>query len=252
MVWIGQTISLPQTQPLLTYDQLRAEFGRLLMRVRRILSNSPKQEDNLEACKEFCKYLKVSSSAKVSLFSSEKLKEISNCKDFEQLFIIVNDHLSWDEPYILTEIIDECDSDEAEQEFNKYKRKMAVSKALEIIASIKSDPPPPGFEKFHVVVDKPYKQLTIEKYEEIKSFIFDNLDVRRFVTTGYIGVLFDSLHLEWHVTMEATSYMIKMAHERKSLFETNFIVLMQIGKEVIIDTHTKQTSAVSLNNYHES
>ena len=59
---------MPQTQPLLSHDQSRAEFGRTLMAIRRILSRSPNKEDNLEACKELCIYLKASDS-RVLLFS---------------------------------------------------------------------------------------------------------------------------------------------------------------------------------------
>ena len=124
-----------------------AEFSRLLMRICRILSQSSNQRNNLEACKQFCRLLKVSNSSGVPLFSAKKKSEIDDCSNFEQLFDIVNQHLSWDEHAILTEIIDECDSTEAEQEFNQYKRKMALCTALDIISSTESDPPP-GFAKF--------------------------------------------------------------------------------------------------------
>jgi len=232
---------LSQSQPLLTIDKLRAEFGRLIMTIRRILSQCPNWENNLEACKELCVYLKASDNASTLLFSREKILEIDNCRDFREFFRVVNQHLSWDEHSILTEIIDECGSDEAEQELNKYKRKMAICKALEIISSTKSNPPP-GFEKFCVIIDKPYKKLTVDKYEEIKTFIFNNLDTHRYVTNEYIRVLFDSLHLEWHVTIQAIPHMIKMAHERKSFFHSNFFVFLQIGKEVIISIPTKKIS----------
>ena len=243
-VHIGQTSSKHQKQSLLTTDQLRAEFSRLLMRIRRILSESPNWKDNLEACKELCIYLKASDNTSALLFSPEKVSEINNCNDFRQFFEIVNQHLSWDEHSILTEIIDECDSDEAEQEFHKYKRKMAISKALEIISSTESKPPA-GFEKFCVIIDKPYKKLSTEKYEEIKTFIFNNLDVHRYVTNEYIRVLFDSLHLEWHVTTQAIPHMIKMAHERRTFFIKDSFVFMEIGKEVVINVNTEQMQVSS-------
>ena len=130
----------------------------------------------------------------------------------------MNEHLSWDELSILAQVIDICDSDEAAEEFKKYKRKMAVSKALQIISSTKSNPPP-GFQNFCVIIDKPYKKLTLEKYEEIKKFIFENLDIQRYVTDEYITVLFDSLYLEWHVTTQVTPHMIKMANKQKAFFK---------------------------------
>jgi len=59
-------------------------------------------------------------------------------------------------------------------------------------------------------------------------------------------VLYDSLHLEWHVTMQAIPHMITMAHHRQEIFQKNYYIFMQIGKEIIIDTNAK-LSPVSLN-----
>ena len=124
------------------------------------------------------------------MFSPEKHTEIDRCKDFRQLFRILNQHLSWDEHSILIQIIGICCSKEAEQEFMRYKRKIAVSKALEIIISTMSNPPP-GFETFSVIIDKPYRQMTFEEYEDIKQFIFDNLDIKHYVTHKHIRILFN-------------------------------------------------------------
>lgn len=126
---------------------------------------------------------------------------------------------------------------------------MALCNALEIISSTRSDPLQ-GFEKFCVIIDEPYKKLTVEKYEEIKTFIFKNLDVHRYTTNKYIRVFFDSLHLEWHVTTQATPHMIKMAHNRQIFFKNNYFVYMQIGKEIIFDTHVKEIPPVSLHAYN--
>ena len=235
----GQVLFRSQYHPLLTLDELKTEFSHLLMRIRRILSKSPDWEKNLEECKEFCCYLKASGNTNTPLFSTEKKSAIDNCRDFREFFNILSQHISWDEHSILSEIIRVSDSEEAEQEFNQYRRKMAISKALEIISSTESNLPS-GFKKFIVVIDKSYQKLTIDEYEEIKKFIFDNLDVYPYVATGYIRVLFDSLHLEWHVTSQAIAHMIKMAHQRRAVFTKNYYVFMQIGKEKIIDVHAEQ------------
>ena len=243
-----QTLCVPQKQPFLTIDYLRAQFGRLILAICGILENSPNRNNNLEICKQLCAYLKASDNTNALLFSGEKLKELNDCSNFRRFFEIVNQHLSWDEYFILSEIIDECDSDEAEQEFKKYKRQIALCKALDIISSTRSNPLQ-GFEKFCVIIDKPYKKLTVEKYEEIKTFIFKNLDVHRYVTNKYIRVLFDSLHLEWHVTTQAIPHMIKMAHDKQTFFKNNCFVFMQIGKEIVFDVYAKETP-VSLHAYY--
>ena len=240
---IGQPLSQPEKHPLLINDRLRAEFGRLIMTICRILNKSPDWKDNLESCQDLCIFQKASDNAKVPLFNQEKVMEIRNCKDFKQLFEIVYHHLSWDEHSILIEIIDECGSKEAEEEFTKYTRKLAVCKALEIISSTICRPPP-GFEKFCVIIDVSYKKLTLEKYKEIKTFIFNTLDVCLHVTNGNIRVLLGSLCLEWHVTMQAVPQMIKMAHGQRGVFIKNFYVFMQIG-EVIICTFVNYTPVSS-------
>ena len=231
---------IQEQQQLFTYDQVQAEFSRLFMRVRCILDDSPNSKSNLKRCIELCIYLKASDGER--LFNAEKLEP---CKSFKQLFVIINEHITWDELSILTEIVDECDSDSAARELEYYNKKIAVSKALEIISSTESNPPP-GFEKFCVIIDKPYKKLTVEEYEKTKKFIFDNLEVRHYVNTRYLRVLFDSLHLEWHVVVVVIPHMIEMAYERQENFKEKSYVYMQIGKEIIIDTHKKPTSTVSL------
>ena len=115
---------------------------------------------------------------------------------------------------------------------------------MQIISSANGSPPT-GFEKFCVIIDKPYTKLTLEKYEEIKTFIFKNLDVHRYVTNKYIRVLFDSLHLEGHVTMQAIPHMMEMAYKHQALFTKNLFIFIQIGEEIIINS--KEEIAV---NYH--
>ena len=73
----------------------------MLMAIHRILGRSPNKEDNLEACKELCIYLKASDSC-VLLFSPVKCAEINSCSDFRQLYNIMKQHLNWDELSILT------------------------------------------------------------------------------------------------------------------------------------------------------
>ena len=227
-----------EDQKRLTYDQIRLNFSRL---IRLILNQGPQRKDSLEACKALCIDLRASKSADVPLFSPEKVLEIKNCKDFRQFLEIVGQHLNWDEPSILTEIINECGLIEIGQKFNEYKKEMATFRTIEIVSSNKNDPPS-GFEKLCVVIDKPYVKLTVDKYEDMKNFIFNNLDVHCYITSGYFRVLLDPLHLEWHVTTQAIPHMIKMAHERQDVFKSKSFIFMEIGKEVIIDANTEQSS----------
>ena len=209
------------------------EFNDVLERICQILSELPNQKGNLEACKHYCCLLRVSGSSKVSLLSAQEKSEINNCKNFKQLFDIVNRYISWGEYSVLRNIIDECKSVEAIREFYQYKRKKALAKDLEIISSIESDPPP-GFEKFYVIINQSYKKLTCGQYEDVKTFIFNNLNVRHYVATGYIRVFFDFLHLEWHVTMQAVPDMITVAEEKKKTFKKSPMFSCKLGRKLFL------------------
>ena len=74
-------LSERQEDPILTNEQLMADFSRLLVRICRILSQSPNQEDKLKVCKQYCCLLKVTDGSGVSLFSVEKKSEIDECKN---------------------------------------------------------------------------------------------------------------------------------------------------------------------------
>ena len=223
-------------EPQLTNDQLRAEFDSMVMVICQALGQSPNWKSNLETCKNFFACLKACNNANVLLFNARNLTKINKCKDFRDLLKIVNPHLNWDEHFILSEIIDKCDSFKAGMELKKYMRKIIASKDVEITST--KDTPPPGFQVFCVIINKPYKILTAEKYKELKTFIFNNLNVHCYVTTGHIKVLYDPLHLEWHITVQSISHMVKTAHEKQDFLKEHAIVFMQIGKEVIISSHT--------------
>ena len=223
-------------QPLRTIDNLREEFKHLLLKIHFILSQAHDWKDTLAACKKLCHDKNVD---KVPLFSQEELTEIDNSMNFKQLFA-VDHYLSWDEYSILSEIIDICYSNKAEEEIDKYEKKMAGVKIKETTSSAK---PPPGFESLYVIIDNDEHciELTIEKFKEIKISIFDNLNTNCYCTIEQKSVQNHSLHLEWHVTRQVVPHMIKVAKEQQAFFKCNHFSSMKIGKELIFDEHTKLT-----------
>ena len=54
----------------------------MLIAICSFLSRSPNKEDNLEACKELCIYLKASNNARLLLFNPEERAKIDNCSDY--------------------------------------------------------------------------------------------------------------------------------------------------------------------------
>ena len=141
----------------------------------------------MESCKQICDYLKAIDNTS-ALFSAESRTKINGSKDFRQLCDNVSPYLSWNDYSILTEFIYECDLDEAIEELSKYKRKMAIFKALEVIRSTKPELPI-GFEKICIILDEPYTRIKDEKYEEAKAFILENLCDRHYLADIHIRVL---------------------------------------------------------------
>ena len=225
----------PQTS-LISVASLNADFASLLMSVCHILSSSPNQQDNLEKCKDYCLLnFKVSDSSSESLFSPDKTTKIKECSNFKQLFEIISEHTSWDEHSILTHIAIQCESGEGQEEIKKFDKKLALFEGLQMISSTSKQNIPKDFVKFCVIINKPYRDVTIKEYNEVKSYIFSNLETSTNVTVGFITLLYHSLHIEWLVTVQAVPHMIRSAHQSKDIFIKQNYIFMQIGIEVVIE-----------------
>ena len=218
---------------LISVTSLNADFARLLLSISRILSNSPNQQDDLKTCKDYCSMLAVSENE--SLFSPKEMAKIKECNNFNELLEIIGQHISWDEHSILTQIVDECNSDEGKQEIEKFNKKMALYQGLQIISSASNRNLSEDFVKFCVVIDKPYKNVTIEEYEKVKAYIFANLNINANATAGFIRMFYHSLHIEWLVTIQAVTHMIRTANQNKNEFIKEKFVFMKIGNEIVID-----------------
>ena len=227
----------PQQSTLISVRSLDADFASLLLKVSRILNKSPDSHNNLKECKDYCSLLSISNNSddKKSLFSAEKKLEIKECSDFTELFEIVGKHMSWDEHSILINIVSECKSDEGKQEIEKFEKKLALFQGLQII-SVKSSKKASSkeFATFCVIINKPYKDVTLEDYKKIKAYIFNNLNVYAHVSVGFIRLLCHSLHIEWLVTVHAVPHMIQSAHQNKDFFIKEKFIYLQIGSKVVI------------------
>ena len=224
----------PCQSALISVTSLNADFTSLLLNVRHILSKSSNEQDDLEICKEYCALLKISDSSNQPLFSEELIAKIKECCNFKQLFEIISVHMSWDEHSILTQIVNYCNSVEGQQEIEKFEKKMALYQGLQIISSTSKQNLSEDFLKFCVIINKPYKNVTIDEYKNIKAYICSNLNVYAYVTVGFIRMLYHSLHIEWLVTVQAVPHMIKTAYQNKDFFIKKNFVFMQIGIEVVI------------------
>ena len=225
----------PCHSALISVTSLNADFTSLLLNVCHILSNSPHEKENLEICKDYCTLLRINGSSSQPLLSAEKITEIKKCCNFKQLFEIISMHLSWDEHSILTQIVNHCNSVEGKQEIEKFERKLGLFQGLQIISNTSKEKLSKSFAKFCVIINKPYKSVTIQEYRKVKAYIFDNLNTNAYVTVGFIRILCGSLHIEWLVTIQAVPHMIKNAYEHKDIFIKENIVFIQIGIEVVIN-----------------
>ena len=190
--------------------------------------------DKLELCKEICSNLTVSSSD-ILLFSDEQLDKINKCTSFQQLFTILRRHWSWKEYSILKTIIAICESDEAEAELSKFEKLMSSYCGMKLISEKYSPGElPVNYVKLCITVDKPYKSLTLQDFYELRTFIFEHLDVKEYIALPFIKFLFSSLHLEWYIPMQAVSHIIKMIHLNKRALIQKFIVLIKIGDKDIL------------------
>ena len=180
-------------------------------------------------------YFRVSKKSSGLIFSSKSITKIKKCSNFEKLFKIVTEYTSWDEYSLLTHIAIKCESVEGQQEIAKFDEKVDLFKRLQIISNTSKQKFSEDFVKFCIIIKKPYEKATIEEYKEIKAYIFSNLETNPSVAVGSVTMHYHSLHIEWLVTVQAVSHMVKSAQQSKDIFIKDNFVFMQIGTEVVIN-----------------
>ena len=214
-------------------DPLSAQFSSLVRTVENVLDKSSK---NLETCKRFCLDLTVSDNYNALLFDDEQLKKIKECTSFRELFELLRQHWSWREYCILEHIISESGSKEAKDELEKYEKMMSSYFGLQLIADNFSPKElPHEYIKMTIIVEKPYKELTLQNFVELRDFIFNQMDVRPYIAYPFIKFLFSSLHLEWYVLQQAIPHMVEMSYKNIEGLKEYSVVYIQIGEETILD-----------------
>ena len=213
------------------------------MAIRKLLENCT---DKLETCKEICSNLTISGNSDVLLFNNEQITKINECLSFKELFLFLRQYWSWKEYSILEAIIAECDSQEANAELEKFEKLMSTYCGMKLISDNYSPRElPKNYVNLSIIVDKPYKNLTLENFIQLRDFIFEHLDVHRFIALPFIKFLFSSLHLEWCIPVQAVSHVIKMANRNKEPFISKLITLIQVGNKTILDVQEKEIIKVS-------
>ena len=212
------------------------------MIIRNVLE---KCKDKLEACKELCYNLTISGDSDVLLFSDKQLAKINEFTSFQQLFTILRKHWYWKEYSILKGIIAESGSEEARDELQKFEKLMSSYCGMKLISDKYSpDKLPVNYVKLCITVDKPYKSLTLQDFDELRTFIFEHLDVQKYIALPFIKFLFSSLHLEWYIPMQAVSHIIKAVHQNRKALIENCIVHIKIGDKIVLDVNESDKKQV--------
>ena len=226
-----------------TPDPLSVQFSRFVATIEALLE---KCHDKLEQSKLFCSNLTISGNPNDELlFSDEQLQKINACTTFNELFIILRKHWSWKDYSILTHIISITGLEEAQDEVELFETTMASYQGMKIICErFSPETIPLDYIKLKILINKPYRDLTVEKYTELHDFVFRNLDIRRYIAWPFIQYLLGSLHLEWYVLKIAAPHMIKMAQQQEEIFTSNSVVFIQVDQYVVFDYRAKDKTQI--------
>lgn len=217
-------------------NPLSAQFSSLVRTVEKVLD---KCHENLEICKRFCLDLTISDNSDKLLFDDEKLKKIKECTSFRELFELLRQYWSWKEYCILEHIISQSESKEAKDELDKYEKLMSSYFGLQLISdNFSPNELPNEYVKMTIIVEKPYKELTLQNFIELRDFILNQMDVKPYIAHPFIKFLFSSLHLEWYILQQAVPYMIDMGYKNSERLKEYSVVYIKIKEEVILDSYT--------------
>ena len=224
-------------------SNLSTNFSSFVVTITNMLKKCDDHDKKLKLCKDLCLHLTIGDSdALILLFSDEYLDKIKKCTTFEELFTILRKHWSWKEYSLLKTIITTCESKEAEGELDKFEKLMSSYYGMKLISDKYSPGElPANYVKLCITIDKPYKSLTLQDFYELQTFIFEHLDVQKYIALPFIKFLFSSLHLEWYIPMQAVSHITNMVHQNRKIFIQKSIVLIKVGDSSILDIKSKPT-----------
>ena len=234
ILYIHPVVKIDSPPTFITTKSLQADFTTLLLRVCEVLNKSTNKNTSLEKCKKYCLLLPTGVNSNIIPLSNQKIIKLEECINFNQLLENIKEYMSWDEHSILDQIVGQCESPEAETEVNKFERKLALYQGLEIVCNTTEFEMSTEFVKFCLVINRPYKKLTMEEYIEIKAYIVKILGLNPCVLKNFSKLLYDSLHMEWLVSVEVIYYISKMVHQERDIIIKQDVVLVQIGEYVII------------------
>ena len=221
-----------------TADPLSAQFSTFVTTIETLLEVC---HDKLEKAKRFCLNLTISDNSNELLFNDEQMQKINACTTFSELFTILRKHWSWKDYSILTHIISIVGLKEAKDEVDIFQKRMASYQGMKIVSeNIPLEAISHEYIRLSVIIDKPYREFSVQNFTELRKFIFGNLDVKSYIALPYIKFLFDSLHLEWYVLKKAAPHMIKMAKQNEDIFTSNSVVFIQIDQFVVLDCKVKE------------
>ena len=225
-----------------TPDPLSEQFSRFVVTIEALLE---KCHDKLEQSKQFCSNLTINGNPNNKLlFSDEQLQEINACSTFKELFTMLRKHWCWENYSILTQIISITGLKEAKDEVELFETTMASYQGMKMIREDPSEAILLDYFKLSIFIDKPYRDLTVEKYTELRDFVFRNLDIKRYIAYPFIRYLLGSLHLEWYVLKKAAPHMIKMAQQNEEIFTSNSVVFIQVDQHVVFDYRAKDKTQI--------
>ena len=221
-----------------TADPLSVQFSTFVATIEALLDK--KCRNKLKQSKRFCSNLTISNNSGELLFDDEQLQKIKACATFSELFVILRKHWSWEDYSILTHIISITGLKKAKAEAELFEKRMASYQGMKIISEkISPDNIPQDYIRLSIIIDKPYRELSLQNFTELHKFIFSNLDVNQYIALPFIKFLFSSLHLEWYVLKKAAPHMIKTAKLNEKVFVSNSVIFIQIDQFVVLDCKAK-------------
>ena len=235
ILYIHPVVKIDSPTTFITTKSLDADFASLLLCVCEVLNNSANKSSNLEKCKKYCLLLPTGVNSNIIPLSNQKIIKIKLCINFNELLENIKEYMSWDEHSVLDQIVGHCESPKAKKEVSEFERKLGLCQGLEIICNSTEFEMSTEFVKFFIVINRPYKQLTMKEYLEIKTYIVKLLKLNPCVLKNFCKLLYDPLYMEWLVSVEVIDYISKMVHQEKEIITRLDVVLVQIGEYKIIE-----------------
>ena len=219
-------------------EEASVEFGVIVGEFSAELEKN--KVKNLEKLKSVSCFLTLKDNPTLKVFNDAQIEAIQACDSISFLLNVKLGHCyRWDDYSMLKILMSSLNATKSLKLLEKFETKIDEKMRLQQIAEQYSDAKisfPDGYDKMVAIIRKDFSSITRREYNKLKEFTSLHCGVEKHIISPVSkAVPFNSLLLEWFISVSVVSHMIETAKSNVDKFTEEMFVYLRISSTVIFD-----------------